>query len=97
MNESSNDISYELQQLSGWLYDGRGGYSLGYLLEKFTTLPRATELISPVEHPRKKWLCRYWGGIGEEANIAENAACKLAIELFKQGILKPSNKERNTK
>lgn len=34
MNESSNDISYELQQLSGWLYDGRGGYHLGYLLQK---------------------------------------------------------------
>lgn len=61
-------------------------YDLGYLLRK---LPLGTELtkgtkgyfIAPPYQYRKRSMAEYF-------DTPEDAACKLAIELFKQGVLK---------
>lgn len=63
-------------------------YDLGYLLEK---LPAQITLTKGVSY-----ACRW---VAEDRNNSHNftgktpedAACKLAIELFKQGILEPIN------
>lgn len=83
MHESSNDISYELQQLSGWLYDGRGGYSLGYLLRKLPTRSVYTLYVANIDG---SWSIDGMGKTIADAT-PENAAAKLCIELFKKGIL----------
>lgn len=99
---ASFELCKELYELSGWesgqwvnvntgtKLDGRyPAYDLGYLLRKLPT----TEIY----HGRNKtgdykaeW--RFYGGDSKVirfwAATPEDAACKLAIELFKQGILK---------
>lgn len=61
-------------------------YELGYLLQK---LPVGTEVRKVLNgysaDPPLKYRTR---GISEVYGTPEDAACKLAIELFKQGVLK---------
>jgi len=91
MYESSNAISYKLQQLSGWLYDGRQGYSLGFLLRKLedVNLDHCISIGKPV------WFARIWDTsdddlvtFADRADTPEDAACLLAIKLYEEGILK---------
>jgi hypothetical protein len=97
-SKSSSDVSLELRKLSGWQYDQFGGYSLGYLLRK---LPAH---ILSAKHEEQTWLFveRDDDGYGAGyqtvegktwelycvADNPEDALAKLAIELFKQGVLK---------
>jgi hypothetical protein len=65
-------------------------YDLGYLLRK---LPQVIEedagLVFYPGKYTKRWYIGYEGkGRFGEANTPEDAACKLAIELIKQGIIK---------
>lgn len=71
-------------------------YDLGYLLRK---LPAAFYVRCGVERMidgktyRETFYSYYRGGENEidfYADTPEDAACKLAIELFKQGILEPT-------
>jgi hypothetical protein len=55
-------------------------YGLGYLLRK---LPE----ISMLWQQDGKWHCDLEDAYMCEAHTPEDAACKLCIELFKQGIL----------
>lgn len=84
-----------------WVQDGVA-YDLGYLLDKM--VERKTGLTLYHVHSTMQWECFYAGKFFEygtdtqhwetqDSNPA-NAACKLAIELFKQGILTPTNKEK---
>jgi hypothetical protein len=63
-------------------------YSLGYLLRK---LPLVTlKHVALDSDDLKRWNCitEQWGVLRNHyADTPEDAACKLAIELFKQGIL----------
>jgi hypothetical protein len=72
-------------------YGGIPRYTLGYLLRK---LPAKVEGYSSLEFTKVQsniYIFRY-GGLGPgfmaSCDIPEDAACKLVIELFKQGILK---------
>lgn len=79
-------------------------YSLGYLLRK---LPEGTTLRRNKAKPRKKsnwrgeWVVGIYGlnyaGVYGAGDSPEEAACKLAIELFKQGILKKEQLQANQK
>ena len=65
-------------------------YELGYLLRK---LPPYTR----VWFNKKSWVCSQGGGGAEDnaseyADTPEDAVAKLAIELFKQGILERTKK-----
>lgn len=70
-------------------------YDLGYLLRK---LPETMERIYHLTLTRAgegdySWRCGYVDGTFIEgpsiyADTPEDAACKLAIELFKQGVLR---------
>jgi hypothetical protein len=98
MNTASLELCKELYELSGWnapvvSMDGpTPRYDLGYLLRK---LPKHVEdqwlHIAPITD--NKWAAHYMmmgvksAGQDEWADTPEDAACKLAIELFKQGIL----------
>ena len=70
-------------------------YDLGYLLRKLPAMhPDTKAPLVLAQFPyTKQWGCDYAFNIGfDNAKIAdtpEDAACKLAIELFKQGILTP--------
>jgi hypothetical protein len=69
-------------------------YDLGYLLRK---LPEGTQLRRNRAKPLKRsnwhgeWTVGIYGvnhrGVYGAAGTPEDAACKLAIELFKQGVL----------
>jgi hypothetical protein len=72
-------------------------YDLGYLLRK---LPIEFEdFWLELTSAGQNWYAGYWSGLTQnywvigktrmaiEANTPEDAACKLAIELFKQGAL----------
>ncbi len=71
-------------------------YDLGYLLQKLGN--RHVELKRPYSNsePINRWSCMAFYDDGEElpayliesADTPEDAVCKLAIELFKQGVLK---------
>lgn len=73
-------------------------YDLGYLLRKLRGLrPRIHEVIDKVKYHNKvdyiEYDCYAYTHndvFSAHADTPENAACKLAIELFKQGILKPA-------
>lgn len=67
------------QVLSGELEWKQPAYDLGYLLRK---LPITTQLF----HERKGWSARAYN-MAFWSKEPEDAACKLAIELFKQGVL----------
>jgi hypothetical protein len=63
-------------------------YDLGYLLRK---LPQNIGRIT-LKHREHSgmWFCKWddrKGELGQQADTPEDAAAKLAIELFKQGIL----------
>jgi hypothetical protein len=63
-------------------------YDLGYLLRK---LPDGVALrhVKPANDSQSYWAAEYvpHDFFGETANTPEDATAKLAIELFKQGIL----------
>ena len=91
---ANEEPSKELFELSGWLdpmADGRRAtpsspyYSLGFILRK---LPEKISL----DHGVDGWNCYHYGfSIRAHADTPEDAACRLAIELFKQGILTSPN------
>ena len=100
-NLPSIELCRELFDLSGWEYGidvrvvpkSMGGvykaptYDLGYLVRK---LPKKFLLeAEPWGGSSKKenWRIKTLQGAAE-ADTPEGAACKLAIELFKQGVLK---------
>jgi hypothetical protein len=62
-------------------------YNLGYLMRKLPNLSLHKEARN-----NGVYTCAYWlGGIKNlivKDDTPEDAACKLAIELFKQGVLK---------
>lgn len=70
-------------------------YDLGYLLRK---LPEGTQLRRNKAEPRKRsnwrgeWVVGIYGhnyrGVYGAADTPEDAAVKLAVELFKQNILR---------
>lgn len=74
-------------------------YDLGYLLRKLPAKLNSAylKLVSFEETRyaptnRFGWLCFYSGSSPQaKADTPEDAACKLAIELFKQGILKQAS------
>ncbi|SRR5260221_12038833 len=68
-------------------------YDLGFLLRK---LPRMGA-VSVTSIIGAQWEAVYYGNRGDlcyekrcQADTPEDAACKLVIELFQQGILVPS-------
>lgn len=64
-------------------------YDLGYLLRKLPPYSRIQSMKGDVPY-----RVSYDNGVSERgvnADTPEDAACKLAIELFKQGILTPDN------
>lgn len=67
-------------------YDEAPAYDLGYLLRKLQ--PNAHNMIFHTG----SYTATYDYGIGQAyvatANTPEDAACKLAIELWKQGVLR---------
>lgn len=77
--------------------EGHFSYDLGYLLRKLpVTISRTGTLGSRYEDvtlrriKKDVWIAYYNGnrdGYGQ-ADTPENALCQLAIQLFKQGILK---------
>lgn len=98
---ASLELCKELYELSGWIdrkelrldyVVGKGvlpRYDLGYLLRK---LPLGSQVYTSIGKPNK-YYAHYHELRGEksgfcEADTPEDAACKLAIELFKKGILK---------
>jgi hypothetical protein len=98
VNAAHNDPQ-EYTQLVGDI-DGGGyyrvipAYDLGYLLRK---LPSRIEHDYPNDlEITKEDDEKYWAAyshvdddiISESGDTPEDAACKLAIELFKQGVLK---------
>lgn len=75
----------------GWL-DGKDSvpaYDLGYLLRKLSTVP-----VKLRNKRTGQWAIAFrTGGYNEkeylaEADTPEDAACRLAIELFKKGVLR---------
>jgi hypothetical protein len=103
MNVASRELCEQLHELSAWdgkfkkryvvVGDSDGGadsipaYDLGYLLRK---LPQNEEIELRYSDKNGHWFIRGKTEIGISifADTAEDAACKLAIELFKQGVLK---------
>lgn len=101
MNVANLELCKELFKLSGWPVGIHLGewedltpqYDLGFLLRK---LPPVVTLKS---RAGGRWSCSILTGringktiekieLDKLANTPENAACKLAIELFKQGVVK---------
>jgi hypothetical protein len=71
----------------GICYASHVAYDLGYLLRE---LPRDF-ILHPIAGAQ--WEIQYAPGMSNrekiyQADTPEDAACKLAIELFKQGVLK---------
>lgn len=65
-------------------------YDLGYLLRKLLPNYGKVTLTHDAGH-NQWWATDVIGHAVFEADTPENAACKLAIELFKQGVLKKEN------
>lgn len=102
-NRVSLELCRELHKLSGWEPDGTWindgtttdgaapQYSLGYLLRKLPpTISECPDGVLTLYIFDGEWACGYEGGEVEmfrPGAIPENAAAKLAIQLFKQGIL----------
>ena len=80
-------------------------YDLGYLLRKLENTPTTDHDIqnepavilehSGVVKPEFKWCAKVFNGdwYEQDSNSMEDAVAKLAIELFKQGILNPTKQE----
>jgi hypothetical protein len=62
-------------------------YDLGYLLRKLRPCLYLGLHIQARDDGFEFFIDRAEGGIGTEPMTPEDAACKLAIELFKQGVL----------
>jgi len=68
-------------------------YDLGYLLRKLPVLILGNQSLQIIPFDDGSWVLEYNNldgspcGIGSEAMAPEDAACKLAIKLFKQGII----------
>lgn len=61
-------------------------YDLGYLLRKLPLV--RLQHVALESDDLKRWLCSVKSvSMAEHAETPENAAAKLAIELFKQGVL----------
>lgn len=104
MNVASLELCKELYELSGWgaeLNDWRSNsgtvisgaypaYDLGYLLRKLPNDHMINFSRPPVKlyQSGHSWTAEY-GGFKSGDTAPEDAVCKLAIELFKQGVLKP--------
>lgn len=100
MNVASLENCKELYKLSGWddcslmwsnidvvwrvvKVGDIPAYDLGFLLRKF----RAENIVVNLLDVTNRWIADA-GGFGTgQADTPEDAACKLAIELFKQGVL----------
>jgi len=98
MDVASFELSEELFELSGW----KGGrsecgtwrdpvpfYDLGYLMRK---LPAGCYVVQQSDEetndPQKpQWAALGYRDKGIFADIPEDAAAELAIELFRQGVL----------
>lgn len=92
MNTASLELCKELFKLSGWI--GIYGpntevtYDLGYLIRQLPAVSGGVLTLQPADHePTTAWRVGY-GDNMTEADTPEDAACKLAIELCKQGVLK---------
>jgi hypothetical protein len=105
MNVASKELCKELYELSGWndpeqiLWSRAGGhpeYTLGYLLRKlmpyepFVGLTLTDGWVAYT----KNWNVNPSGVYIERENTPEDAAAKLAIELFKQGLLNNEEQEK---
>jgi hypothetical protein len=64
-------------------------YDLGYLLRKLPAPKGSGNLKLELSSDTNQWYCYYGIGIyyGATADTPEDAAAKLAIVLFKQGVL----------
>lgn len=109
MNVASLEPSEELFELSEWVdpeenrrhIPGAPFYSLGYLLRKLQIYyPQIIWTHDKYwdagvdlgeSHPERDYPI--FRAKGFYANTPENAVCKLAIELFKQGILPSKEKD----
>lgn len=96
MNVAEHDLSYELKLLSGWKYDDFDGFSMGYLLEKkllhlepFVGFTMTDGWVAYT----KNFNVREQGAYIERELSPADAVAKLAIELFKNGILTREDKE----
>lgn len=97
MWQSSLKLSEELRELSGWEYDQVTGYSLAFLLRKLPAaidnapLTLCTDGTGVLE---EIYWCAYYDAepvfykSTYDDHTPEDAATKLCIELFKQGVLK---------
>lgn len=90
MNDiASLELATELKELSSWKYDHINSYTLGFLLRKLPESNREYDVVLRFSKTTKLWRCSLKGyDHGRAADTPEDATCKLAIELFKQGILK---------
>lgn len=94
MNTASPELGQELYDLSEWVdtthhkENGRLAfdYSLGYLLRK---LPKYTHVWITVAGAEAECYYPKQKTATVHGDTPENALCQLAIELFKQEILKP--------
>jgi len=79
---------YEIQAAEEGGFKDCPLYELGYLLQKLPLEVRDFPIQLRPNHLRNLWLCGYKvSQLDFQADIPEDALCKLAIELFKQGIL----------
>ena len=88
----SKELANELKQLSGWEFDLDDSYSLSMLLRKLPEkIPfNDSEITLRLEIQWSGgWVAHYgvYDWMSRIANTPEDAAAKLAIELFKQGII----------
>lgn len=61
-------------------------YDLGFLLRKLPAMDEHNDFITLFHSPTGPWVMDY-ADDEFEADTPEDAACKLAIELFKQEVL----------
>lgn len=100
MNVANIDLCKELYELSGWGTakegdvwtdaSGHPRYELGYLLRK---LPNGTNVM----YNNERSAASYEVPIGElylYGKTPEDAACKLAIELLKKGVLTKEEQDK---
>lgn len=98
MNVANLSLCKELYELSGWMpaecefYGSVPLYTLGYLLRKLNdSLNHNIDTLTLVTLGSFGWEVQHKALSTPtvcEADTPEDAACKLAIELFKQGLLK---------
>lgn len=103
MNVASKALCRKLYKLSGWdsgidgnhYYIGASPYyfpvyDLGYLMQKLPATLAASLTLAKIlnAYDKYQYACYLESGSGASwYDTPEDAACSLAIELFKQGIL----------